>query len=71
MIIDGVLAMKTDSGLLRAINRAAAHKLSSNEIHEQRVSFVFGSMDEKNGVTKERVRQVILNQVGSIEAAAR
>lgn len=70
MIIDGVLAMKTNANLLKAIQRVSSRKLSQEEITEQRVSFVFGSMDAKNGVTKEHVRQVILNQSGASEAVA-
>ena len=70
MIIDAVLAMKTNAKLQAAINGVSHKKLSPGEVLEQRVSFVFGSMDEKNGVTKEHVRQVILNQVGSTEAVA-
>ncbi len=68
MIIDKVLAMRTDARLSAAIQKAADKKLSPSELMEQRVSFVFGSMDDKNGVTKERVRQVILDQVGSVTA---
>lgn len=68
MIIDSVLAMKTNANLLEAIRRVSTRKLSHEEIIEQRVSFVFGSMDAKNGITKEHVRQVILNQSGASEA---
>jgi hypothetical protein len=68
MIIDSVLAMKTNANLKDAIRRVSSRKLSSQEVVEQRVSFVFGSMDAKNGVTKEHVRQVILNQSGASEA---
>ncbi len=70
MIIDRVLSMETDAGLLDAIKLAAAKKISQDELLEQRVSFVFGSMDSKNGVTKDRVRQVILSQVGSTTGVA-
>lgn len=69
MIIDSVMGMKTNAGLLDAIKHLMSKKLSSNEIFEQRVSFVFGSMDVKNGVTKEHVRQVILDQVGATTTA--
>jgi hypothetical protein len=70
MIIDRVLAMKTNTKLLAAIEGVSHRQLSPGEIIEQRVSFVFGSMDAKNGVTREHVRQVILNQVGASEAVA-
>lgn len=61
-----VLSLKTDERLLNAARRAAEHKMSSGELMEQRVSFVYGSMGgDKSGVTKEHVRQVILEQGGS------
>lgn len=71
MIIDSVLALKTNAKLLAAIRNASHRQLSPSEIIEQRVSFVFGSMDGKNGVTKAHVRNVILNQVGASEVIAR
>jgi len=71
MIMDSVLSMKTSAGLLDKVRRAAARKLSPNELMEQRVSFVFGSMDSDNGVTKDKVRKVILAQVGSVEGIDR
>ncbi|CAN7432926.1 hypothetical protein [Polaromonas sp. LjRoot131] len=68
MIIDGVMSLKTSAVLLDALQRASVKKLSSKELLEQRVSFVFGSMSNHNDVTKDRVRQVILEQVGGTEA---
>lgn len=62
MIIDQVLSLKTDAGLLRAIERSAHKKISAHELQEQRVSFVYGSMSSKNNVTKDRVRQLIREQ---------
>jgi hypothetical protein len=69
MIIDAALAMKANDKLKAAIGRASAHKLSPTEVLDQRVSFVFGSMSKDNGVTKDRVRQVILDQVVVSEAS--
>lgn len=68
MIIDSVLALKTNAHLMAALRRASSRKLSHDEVIEQRVSFVFGSIDAKNGVTKDHVRQVILSQSGAAEA---
>lgn len=65
MVIDRVLAMETGARLTDAIRKASERKISQSELMEQRVSFVFGSMDNQNGVTKEQVRQAILEQVGS------
>lgn len=59
------LGLKTDPALLNKLKGAAARKSSQDEIFEQRVSFVFGSMKENSGVTRERVRRVILEQDGA------
>ena len=71
MVIDSVLAMKTNSGLLDVIKRVSSRHMTSRELIDQRVSFVYGSMDEKNGVTREKIRQVILSQVGGTDSDAK
>ena len=38
---------------------AAAKKAKPSELHEQRVSFVYGSLDSKSNITREHIRQVI------------
>jgi hypothetical protein len=53
----------TDQGLLDAV-RAAPERRSPHEVFEQKVSFVFGSMDRNNSMTKEQVREVMLKQAG-------
>lgn len=62
MNIDGILAMKDSNGLKEAIGRAAATGLTSEDLLAQRVSFVFASVSEKSGVTKEKIRQTLLDQ---------
>jgi hypothetical protein len=52
----------TDKGLLDAV-RAAPGKLSQHELFEQKVSFVFASID-RNSMTKEKVREFMLVQAG-------
>ena len=60
-----VLSLKTDERLLNVVKKAAQKKMSAAELLEQRVSFVYSSMSDKSGVTKEHVRQVILQQGGA------
>lgn len=62
-----MLNLKTNTGLLDALKVATAKKTSSKELLEQRVSFVYGSLKSKSGVTRDQVRQVIVEQEG-IEA---
>lgn len=57
--------LKTKPSLLASLQRVKDRKLSSGEIMEQRVSFVYSAM-KKSGVTREHVRNVILEQVGEV-----
>lgn len=58
------LALKTNGALLEALKNAASKKPSAKEVQEQRVSFVFGSLGSKSNVTREHVRQIIVEQEG-------
>ncbi|MEQ1534687.1 MAG: hypothetical protein ABL923_02325 [Burkholderiaceae bacterium] len=53
---------RTDKRLLDAV-QAAAVRRSPHEMFEQKVSFVFGSI-QRNSMTKEQVREVMLKQAG-------
>lgn len=62
------LDLDTSPDLLLALKGAAHHKQSAEEVLEQRVSFVYGSVGSKNGVTREQVRKLILEQEGILGA---
>lgn len=57
-------SLKTDPALLDALREGAGRKMTASEKFEQRVSFVFGSLSEKNDMTKEQVRQQLLDRQG-------
>ncbi|MFM9921903.1 hypothetical protein VLK31_02830 [Variovorax sp. H27-G14] len=65
MMIDNILSLRTDPKLLEAA-RSASKKLNPQEILEQKISFVFGSMGRDSNMTKEQVRRSILEQGGSL-----
>jgi len=52
--------LKTSPELLTQMRQAPVGRPSSRELFEQRVSFVYGSMAQDSGVTREQVRKVIL-----------
>jgi hypothetical protein len=58
-----MMDLKMSEQLRTALQRAASRKLTASEMLEQRVSFVYGSISSKSGVTKERVKQVIVEGV--------
>lgn len=68
---DSLLSLKTSPRLLEALRSAATKPMTARDVMEQRVSFVYGSMDAASGVTRERVRQLILEQEGSTTVSAR
>jgi len=63
-MVEAIQELRSSSKLLRALESAALRHPTRDELFEQRVSFVYGSMDSKSGVTREMVRQLILNQEG-------
>lgn len=68
MIMDKVLALKTNELLWAKIHGLSIKQLTEKEIFEQRVSFVYGSIDKDSTITRELVRSVVRNQVGLAEA---
>jgi hypothetical protein len=64
------LDLNTSPDLLLALKGAAQHKQTAEEVLEQRVSFVYGSVGSKNGITREQVRKLIFEQEG-VEGAKR
>lgn len=59
-----LIELKTNASLLEAIANASSKKQTVAEIREQRVSFILGSMDEKSGVTRSRIKEVLEEQQG-------
>ena len=56
--------LKTNEALLRALKVAALAKLTAEEIHRQRVSFIMGSLKETSGATRAQVESVLKEQEG-------
>lgn len=54
---DAITKLKTNESLLRDLRDAK--KPSPEEVKEQRVSFVFGSLDSKSPITREQVRKAL------------
>lgn len=56
--------LKTNDALWASIVTASSKKQSAEEIREQRVSFIFGSIDKKTDVTRSRIQEVLAEQLG-------
>jgi hypothetical protein len=59
-----MVELKTQESLLRALKRAAARRLTAEELEKQRVSFIVGSLKENSAVTRARIREVLAQQEG-------
>lgn len=58
--------VKTADSLIKALERGSCRKPTAEEVSEQRISFIYGSINPKSGVTRERIKQVLAEQEGSV-----
>ena len=56
--------LKTDKVLLKALRKSSTRAPTAKELHDQRVSFIMGSLKEPSNVTRSRVEQVLAQQEG-------
>lgn len=54
---ESMLKLKTDDRVLEALRQVPVP--SRKEVREQKVSFVFASIDSKSNMTKEQVRKLV------------
>jgi hypothetical protein len=55
---------KTSEALVKALQNATARSLGPEEIEQQRVSFIMGSLSSNSNVTRARVEEVLAEQEG-------
>lgn len=60
-----LLDIKTEPSFLRALEEAAAHKLTAKELLEQKVSYVLSAVNEGTGITRDRIRGQLLASEGT------
>ena len=56
--------LKTDPKLLDALKRALALPQSPEEIEQQRLSFIMGSLKSTNEITRSEVQEILAQQEG-------
>jgi hypothetical protein len=61
---DQILRIETDKKLLDSLRKSAGKAQSPADLKEQRVSFIYGSLDRESDVTRERIRQALMEQEG-------
>ncbi len=62
------VGVKTNEELLRRLQAAARRVLTKEELHRQRVSFIYGSLPDDSTVTRNQIECVLARIEG--EAAA-
>jgi hypothetical protein len=56
--------LKTDPKLLAALQRALGTPQTPEEIDQQRLSFVMGSLKSTNQITRAQVQEILAQQEG-------
>jgi hypothetical protein len=56
-------SLKTKESTLRALAQASRRELTAEELQEQRVSYIMGSLKSRD-VTREKVEQILAKQEG-------
>ena len=51
--------LQTPADLLETLNKAAKRRPSAEELRQQSVSFVMGSVREESGITREQIEEVL------------
>jgi hypothetical protein len=59
-----VLEIRTRQDLLDALAKRAHRKLTASEILEQRVSWVYSCVSRENGLTRDQIRELLLQREG-------
>lgn len=57
-----VMNLQTDETVLKKLKDAASRKMTADEVQEQRVSFVLGTMKTDNALTREQIKRAIAAQ---------
>ena len=63
-MLSGLHRTKEHARLTERLREVAGRKLSAEEILEQTVSWIYGNMPDDSSVTKEQVRQSLLERRG-------
>jgi hypothetical protein len=56
--------LKTDPALLRAIQEASVKKPTAEDLRKQRISFIYSSLHQASGITRDRIVKMLDDQEG-------
>ena len=64
---DALQQLKTSNSLIKALSKASADKPSAEELLEQRVSFIYGALDADSDMTREAIKEILVQQKGGVK----
>ncbi|MFT7594076.1 MAG: hypothetical protein ACI8R4_001394, partial [Paracoccaceae bacterium] len=59
-----MLSIQTDPALLAALKKAAGRRLSAEQLHRQKISFIMGSLNDESTITRDRIEEELNKLVG-------
>lgn len=59
---EAMTGLRTSEALLDALQKSSSRVLSHERMEQQRLSFVMGSLDDENDMTREQVEQALERQ---------
>jgi hypothetical protein len=66
MILKALQETSTSPELLELFQEAGQHQMSAEEINEQRISFVYGTIGNQHGISKDEVRNSMMRFNGRV-----
>jgi hypothetical protein len=64
LVDSNVCDIRTRPDLLDALVKATYRKLTASQILEEKVSWVYGQVGRKSGLTRDQIRELIIKQDG-------
>lgn len=62
--MDNLLLLKSSDEVLAALKSAAHSKQTAEQINEQRVSFIYGSIKEHGTITRAQIKDILSEKQG-------
>ena len=56
--------LQTDTDIQQALRKAAGQKMTQQQVREQRISFVMGTVDKSNNMTRAEVEKLLSSLEG-------
>ncbi len=59
-----MIRVRTNEALLRALRSSASVKLTPEEVHQQRISFIMSTLNDESNITRAKVEEILDKQIG-------